>query len=235
MSGSDNADPFRAMPSTARPPWGAITEPVNPDRFDGRHVVDTGYKRNGAGYVANAREERQIRPTQIFTHPAGDPDNRRQLTDTDYSHRSATVSPDGRWIAFTAHPEGRGDVELAEERDSLSLLPYLESRDEAPRNDSDIFVMPATGGEPIQLTNQNGSEGRMLWSPDSRKIASDRLRAFSLNAATSREKLIPPPRCGRLGTPRCTCNRSRPPDPRPCWNPPDASASLCEATTARPK
>ena len=170
-SASAGSDPYRAMPATARPPFGAITRPLDPDRFDGRHIVDTGYKRNGAGYVPNAREERQIRPAQIFREVPGDPDSRRQLTDTDYSHRSVTVSPDGRWIAFTADPEFRSDEELARMRDSLSLLPYLAERDEAPRNDSDIFVMPAEGGEPRRLTAQNGSEGRLLWSPDSRSIA----------------------------------------------------------------
>lgn len=164
-------DPFRAMPSTARPPWGAITEPVDPARFDGRHIVDNGYKRNGAGFIANPREERTIRPSQIFTESMGDPESRTQLTDTDYSHRSVTVSPDGRWIAFTADPELRSDVEISAERDSLALLPYLASRDEAPRNDADLFVMPVGGGEPRRITSQNGSEGRLVWSPDSRSIA----------------------------------------------------------------
>lgn len=164
-------DLFRSMPATARPPWGSVTEPVDPARFDGRHIVDTGYKRNGAGFVANARQAPVIRPSQIFTQAVDDPDSRRQLTDTDYSHRGATVSPDGRWIAFTADPELRDDAAVRAERDSLALRPYLESRDEAPRNDADLFVVPATGGEIRRITQQNGSEGRLVWSPDSRHIA----------------------------------------------------------------
>ena len=35
--------------------FGAITRPVAPARFDGRHIVDMGYKANGRGYVPNAR------------------------------------------------------------------------------------------------------------------------------------------------------------------------------------
>jgi dipeptidyl aminopeptidase/acylaminoacyl peptidase len=49
-------------------------------------------------------------------------------------------------------------------------LPYDAARDEAPRNDADIFIIPADGGEPRRLTSQNGSEGRLSWSPDSRQI-----------------------------------------------------------------
>lgn len=168
---ADEPDPFGAMQATARPPWGSVTEPLNPARFDGRHIVDFPYKRNGAGFVANPREEPEVRPSQIWTQALGDEQSKRQITDTDYSHRGVTVSPDGRWIAFTADPQLRDDAAVQAERDSLALLPYLESRDEAPRNDADVFVMPITGGEPRQLTSQNGSEGRLVWSPDSRHIA----------------------------------------------------------------
>ncbi len=167
----DEPDPFGRMPATARPPWGSITEPVNAARFDGRHIVDFPYKRNGAGFIANPREEPEVRPSQLFTQVPGDADSRRQLTDTDYSHRSATVSPDGRWIAFVADPELRPDAVVQAERDSLALLPYDAERDEAPRNDADLFVMPLEGGEPRRITTADGNEGRLVWSPDSRHIA----------------------------------------------------------------
>jgi dipeptidyl aminopeptidase/acylaminoacyl peptidase len=167
----DAPDPFGRMPATARPPWGSVTEPVDAARFDGRHIVDFPYKRNGAGFIPNPREEPEVRPSQIWTQALGDEESKRQLTDTDYSHGGATVSPDGRWIAFTADAQLRSDVVVEAERDSLALLPFLESRDEAPRNDADIFVMPIGGGEPRRLTTQNGSEGRLVWSPDSRHIA----------------------------------------------------------------
>jgi dipeptidyl aminopeptidase/acylaminoacyl peptidase len=167
----DAPDPFGSMPATARPPWGSVTEPVDAARFDGRHIVDFPYKRNGAGFIPNPREEPVVRPSQIWTQALGDEESKRQLTDTDYSHRGATVSPDGRWIAFTADAQLRSDVVVQAERDSLALLPYLESRNEAPRNDGDLFVMPVAGGEPRRLTSQNGNEGRLVWSPDSRHIA----------------------------------------------------------------
>jgi len=163
-------DPFRRMAPMARPPYGSITEPVDPTRFDGRHVVDFPYKRNGPGFQPNRREAREWDPSQIWRQAVGDT-AKRPLTDTRYSHRSAVVSPDGRWIAFTADPELRADSVVQAERDSIAKLPYDEARDEAPRNDADIFVLPADGGAPRRLTSMDGSEGRLAWSPDSRRIA----------------------------------------------------------------
>ena len=94
-----------------------------------------------------------------------------KITDAVYSHRNAVVSPDGRWIAFVADPRLRPDSVTQAERDSLAVLPYDPERDEAPRNDADIFVIPVEGGEPRRLTMQDGSEGGITWSPDSRQIA----------------------------------------------------------------
>ncbi len=162
-------DPFARMEPMARPPLGSVTEPVDPQRFDGRHIVDFPYKRNGAGFTPNRREPRTYNPTQIWKQLDGDTAG-VQLTDELYSHRSATVSPDGRWIAFVTAPRFLPDSVLQAERDSISKLPYDAVRDEAPRNDGDIFLIPADGGEPRRITTRNGTEGRILWSPDSRHI-----------------------------------------------------------------
>src|SRR5690606_7595753 len=128
-------DPFDSMPATARPPFGAITKPLNPGRFDGRHIVDTGYKRNGPGFVPNRREARTYDPEQVWMQRDGDT-TRIQLTRTSYSHRDVTVSPDGRWIAFVADAELRSDSVVQAMRDSLSLLPFSAERDAEVRNDS---------------------------------------------------------------------------------------------------
>jgi dipeptidyl aminopeptidase/acylaminoacyl peptidase len=174
-------DSFARMEAMARPPLGSITEPIDPARFDGMHIVDFPYKANGRGFTPNRREPRTYRATQIWKELEGDTTD-IQLTDAPYSHRSATVSPDARWIAFTADPEFRPDSVIQAERDSIAKLPYDAVRDEAPRNDSDIFVMSAEGGEPRRLTSQNGSEGRLSWSPDSRQIAfTSRLERTSSN------------------------------------------------------
>jgi dipeptidyl aminopeptidase/acylaminoacyl peptidase len=163
-------DPFGRMAAMARPPFGAITKPENPARFDGRHVVDIGYKANGRGFVPNARDARRYNASQIFVQTAGDT-TRRQLTRAAYSHRNALVSPDGQWIAFTADPQLRPDSVVQAERDSIALLPFSAERDRTPRNESDIFVIPVAGGEPRRVTRMNGSEGSVKWSPDGRMLA----------------------------------------------------------------
>lgn len=163
-------DPFARMTPMARPPLGSVTRPVDPERFDGMQIVDFPYKRNGAGFVPNRREPRKWNVSQIWRQ-ASDDTVKVQLTETSYSHRNAAVSPDGRWIAFVADPALRPDSVIQAERDSIARLPYDAVRDEAPRNDSDIFLIPAEGGEPRRLTTMNGSERSPVWSPDSRRIA----------------------------------------------------------------
>ena len=168
--GEKKDDPFAKMQPMARPPFGSVTRPVDPRRFDGKQIVDFPYKANGRGFLPNRREAREWNPAQIWKQSFGDT-AKTMLTETVYSHRNATVSPDGRWIAFVADPALRPDSVVQAERDSLAKLPYDAVRDEAPRNDADVFVIPAAGGEPRRLTTQDGNEGSLVWSPDSRQLA----------------------------------------------------------------
>jgi dipeptidyl aminopeptidase/acylaminoacyl peptidase len=163
-------DPYGRMQAIARPPFGAITWPVDPARFDGRHITEMVYKSNGPGFLPGPREARVYRPAQIWARPL-DGGAKRQVTNAVYSHNGIAVSPDGQWIAFIADPALRSDSVTRAERDSLARLPYDAKRDEAPRNDADIFVIPAAGGTPRRVTTTNGSEGQLVWSPDSRRIA----------------------------------------------------------------
>ena len=65
----------------------------------------------------------------------------RQLT-TGGHEASPIFSPDGKWIAFSANYDGNRDV----------------------------FVIPATGGEPRRLTWHPGQDGAMGWTPDGKKV-----------------------------------------------------------------
>ncbi len=168
--GGGNNDSFREMPATARPPFGSITQPLEAKRFDGKHIVEFPYKANGRGFLANRREARSWRPAQLFMQSMGDT-ARKKLTSTLYSQRTPAVSPDGKWIAFTADPQLRPDSVVDLERDSIARLPYDAKRDEADRNDADIFILPITGGQPRRLTTTNGSEGSLAWSLDGKKLA----------------------------------------------------------------
>ena len=163
-------DPFGKMQLLARPPFGAITKPADAARFDGRHFTDVRFKSNDRGFVASPTEARVYRPSQIYVQDFGG-GMKKQITQTTYSHRGVSVSPDGKWIAFLADPDLRADSVAEHERDSLSYLPYDAKRDEAPRNDADIFIMSTGGGEPRRVARWMGAESDITWSPDSRRIA----------------------------------------------------------------
>src|SRR5687768_16384478 len=167
---SRREDPWARMQPMARPPHGAVTKPTDPARFDGRHVYDMQYKSNNAGFVPGAREARRWRPAQIWVQ-GYDGSPKRRITNTRYSHRNVSVSPDGKWVAFVADHALRPDSVVDMERDSLSRLPYVKSRDDVDRNDADLYVIPITGGTPRKVTSFFGTEGGITWSPDSRRIA----------------------------------------------------------------
>ena len=152
------------------PPFGAITKPVDQTRFDGRQIVNFPYKSNGPGYLANPRDARRYNPTQVFSQKF-DGSARVPLTSTPYSHREPQVSPDGKWIAFVADAKLRSDSVVQAEADSLALLPFDKARDAAARNDNEIFVIAAAGGEPRKLATIQGDESSIEWSPDSKSIA----------------------------------------------------------------
>jgi dipeptidyl aminopeptidase/acylaminoacyl peptidase len=168
---SSRRDPLARMQPMARPPFGAITRPLDPARFDGRHIVDMRYKANGLGFVPGLREARLWRPAQVWMQPLDGTSKKRMIDSTVYSRRNATVSPDGQWIAFVADPQLRPDSVVEAVRDSLSRLPYNARRDEVPRNEADIFVMPVGGGAARRLTSANGGEGDLAWSPDGRWVS----------------------------------------------------------------
>jgi dipeptidyl aminopeptidase/acylaminoacyl peptidase len=167
--GGAGADPYARMQPAARPPYDAITKPVDPARFDGRHITHSRYKANGPGFLAGPRQAPVFRVQQLFTQIPGA--KRMPLTNTPYSHRSATVSPDGRWIAFIADADLRPDSVVRQINDSIALLPYDRAREEAERNDSDIYVIPVGGGAPRKVATLPGTESNITWSPDSRRLA----------------------------------------------------------------
>ncbi|MCC7054821.1 MAG: S9 family peptidase [Gemmatimonadaceae bacterium] len=167
---SPGRDPYARMGALARPPFDAITLPADPARFDGRHFVDFPFKSNDRNWIPGRRTARTYRPTQLWKQAYGDT-TKVQLTRDAYSHRSPVVSPDGQWVAFIADARLRSDSLVEKERDSLGVLPYNRVRDEAERNDADIYVMPVAGGAPRKVAEWLGAESDLEWSKDGRQIA----------------------------------------------------------------
>ena len=161
---------WEKMPPMARPPFSAITQPLDPARFDGRHLTELRYKFNGTGFMPGPRTARRWNAAQVWTQKF-DGSDKVQVTNTAYSHRDVAVSPDGQWIAFVADAQLRPDSVVQAEAESLGTRPYNAMRDEAPRNDVDVYVMPAAGGEPRRITKANGAEGNLDWSPDGKLIS----------------------------------------------------------------
>ena len=169
-SSRGECDPFAKMPPMARPPYGSVTRPVDPARFDGRHVYDMRYKSNDRGFLPGPRQARQWHPAQLWLQRF-DGTPKRRLTNTNYSQTAAVVSPDGQWIAFLADPRLRPDSVVAFEDDSLAQLPYDRARDDVDRNTVDVYVVPVAGGTPRKVASVFGDESNLRWAPDSRRLA----------------------------------------------------------------
>ncbi|HEY7235168.1 MAG TPA: S9 family peptidase [Gemmatimonadaceae bacterium] len=163
-------DPYAKMLPMARPPYGAITRPTDPARFDGRQIYAMRYKSNDQGFLPGPREARRWRPTQIWSQ-GFDGAAKRRITDTRYSHRSVAISPDGQWVAFVADAQLRPDSVVEMEHDSIAQLPYDRKRDDVDRNDTDLFVIPIAGGTPTKVATWMGIESDIAWSPDSKRLA----------------------------------------------------------------
>lgn len=115
---------------------------------DVRVITRATYRSNGGGYGDPARH------THIWTidvaGAAPAPARGRQLTFGGFDEQGAVWSPDGKWIYFTSN--------RVEE-------PYYHPQD------SDLYAVPATGGDIIKMASIDGGIGAVSPSPDGTRIA----------------------------------------------------------------
>lgn len=179
-------DPYAKMPPMAKPPAGSVTKPLDPERFDGMHITDMRYKANGRGFLPSGSgqgggrgggrggqggdDDENQPPAQILIDRL-DGNGPKAITNTAYSHRNATVSPDGKLIAFIADAELRPDTEVRKVRQAIEKLGTPQQREDATRKQiaSDIFIIPVEGGTPKRIASP-GNESNLRWSPDARYL-----------------------------------------------------------------
>lgn len=194
----DANEPYAKTSPLSRPPNGAITKPENQARYDGRHFIDERTRANGVGFIASTgRGNGDGDSTAIgggrggrgaFLPPAGTPPlqlyiqhgtgEHKQITNTNYTHFAPSVSPDGKWVVFSADAKLRSDSLVARERDSVAKLPPNHVRDDADRNETDLYVLPVAACEsgdaaackPKKIESF-GSETNIIWSADSKQLA----------------------------------------------------------------
>jgi dipeptidyl aminopeptidase/acylaminoacyl peptidase len=192
-------DPYAKMGPLARPPQGSITKPLNPARFDGRQFIDERTRSNDAGFLPSTGRGGAADSLAAlfgggrggrgsFLPPAGTPPvqlfiqrgagDRKQITSTNYTHFTPSVSPDGKWVVFSADAKLRSDSLVARERDSVAKLPPNHVRDDADRNETDLYILPVAECEAgsaatckPKKVDYFGGETNVIWSADSKQFA----------------------------------------------------------------
>jgi dipeptidyl aminopeptidase/acylaminoacyl peptidase len=169
--------------------WRGALWLMDADGGRARHLVDAWTAR----WSPDGTRIAFVRPgqpagSQIFVRWMDAEGATTQITQVDQPPGNLAWSPDGRWIAFTMQvpskpamtaklPERPAGAAWAPEAKVVDRLDYR--RDWAGYVDggyTHIFVVPAAGGTPRQLTSGDWNHGAPEWSGDGREILFSGLR-----------------------------------------------------------
>lgn len=136
------------------------------DRAD-KKEWDERVKKRDDGYYA----EKKLTWSHIWVYDV-ETKEKKQLTSGQFDHQGPTWSPDGRWIAFSSNRTGTmmGDPNRSD--------------------NTDLFIVPANGGQERKLTTNVGPDRSPVWSPDSRWIAYSSVDFENHSASQSDLKVI---------------------------------------------
>jgi dipeptidyl aminopeptidase/acylaminoacyl peptidase len=119
------------------------TWPAGKERSDVRHYTRISYKFNDAGWFDDKRSHIHVVDTRAGTS--------RQITEgDDWNDTDPQWSPDGTRIAFVSNRTGKE---------------YDQDRN------TDVWVIPASGGALTKISTAEGPDNSPRWSPDGRSIA----------------------------------------------------------------
>lgn len=125
----------------------AISNTLDAQRFDGRVITSTRYKRDGSLQFLPDPSIRDKRQLFIVSAAGGEP---VQLTETPFDVGGVVWSPDGETLLFTGNE--RQDDELNTEQTG------------------DIYAVARSGGQARRLTENPGSESSPTFSPDGSRL-----------------------------------------------------------------
>ena len=134
--------------STRADDFTAPPAPKDEHKSDVKVITSAVYRSNGnPGWVDG---DRHTHVWTVSVTPAGDAAKAHQVTDGDFDERGAAWSPDGSTIYFTS----------TRVKDA-----YFEAAD------SDLYRVPAAGGEIVRISSIEGTIGNVSVSPDGRRVA----------------------------------------------------------------
>lgn len=169
--------------------WESSLWIMNADGSRNRHLIDGSSPRwspDGSRIAFLARGEPS--GSQIFVRWMDDEGAVTQITRLTEAPSNITWSPDGRYIAFTmlVPKRERWNIDLPARPRGARWTedPIIETRLNfrrdrqgwLPQGHRHIFVVPADGGTPRQITSGDWDHGAPSWTPDGRHILFSSLR-----------------------------------------------------------
>ncbi len=152
---------------------------------DGNHIAFRSEREPAGVYVMEATSENARRVLDYGHYPSWSPDGRALVVseDTFTEPTSRSVIPSALWVVEVATGTKRklteGDAVQPSWSPNGQRIAYWGMR--AGGAQRDIWTIPASGGEPLQVTNDEAFDWNPVWSPDGKYLYFASYRGGSMN------------------------------------------------------